>query len=177
MPPAAGRMSGRARPDTYASRCTIAGEYAGKHTATYSAPSGTGVRPPGGTACRAELRRSTKALRRNWAALRSPIASSRARLLKLAHELLNVGVPGADRAKVDDLSLVLFGDIGHRHGLFGDIQTTVECARVTRRLTSELVVVVQVALHDAARRLVGTRGGTAGQLTFPEVIMSRLLES
>jgi hypothetical protein len=51
--------------------------------------------------------------------------------LQRAHEWINVGMPGADRATVDDLSLVRFGDIGHRHGLFGDIQTNVEWARVT----------------------------------------------
>jgi hypothetical protein len=40
--------------------------------------------------------------------------------LKLAHELSNIGLPGADRAKVDDLSSVIFGDLGHRNGLFVD---------------------------------------------------------
>jgi hypothetical protein len=50
--------------------------------------------------------------------------------LKLAHDLINVDLPGADRAEVDDLSIVLVGDRGHRDGVLVDIQTDVECARV-----------------------------------------------
>jgi hypothetical protein len=50
--------------------------------------------------------------------------------LQRAHEWIHVDVPGADRAEIDDLSIVLVGDIGHRNGLFVDIQTDVECARV-----------------------------------------------
>jgi hypothetical protein len=49
----------------------------------------------------------------------------------LADEVINVTLAGADAAEVVDLSIVLFGDIGHRDGLFVDIQTDVECARVT----------------------------------------------
>jgi hypothetical protein len=51
--------------------------------------------------------------------------------VKRAHEWVNVGVPGADRAKVDDVRIVRCGDRGHRHGLLVDIQTNVEGASVT----------------------------------------------
>jgi hypothetical protein len=40
--------------------------------------------------------------------------------LKRADELLNVGVPGADHAAVDDLGAVVFSDVGNRNGLFMD---------------------------------------------------------
>jgi hypothetical protein len=51
--------------------------------------------------------------------------------LKLADELINVGLPGADPPEVDDLSIGRFGDIGYRNGLFVDIPTDVEGVRVT----------------------------------------------
>jgi hypothetical protein len=51
--------------------------------------------------------------------------------LTRADAWINVGLPGAKAAEVDALSLVLVGDRGHRHGILVDIQTDVECARVT----------------------------------------------
>ena len=44
---------------------------------------------------------------------------------------ISVGVPGAARAQIDDVSLGRLGAIGPRPGLVVDIQTTVACARVT----------------------------------------------
>jgi hypothetical protein len=51
--------------------------------------------------------------------------------VQLAHELINVALPSADRAKINDLSRVLLGDIGHGNGFFMHIQSDVQCARVT----------------------------------------------
>jgi hypothetical protein len=48
-----------------------------------------------------------------------------------ADEVVDVDVSRPDGAEVDDLSVGLFGDIGHRKGIFVDIQTDIECARVT----------------------------------------------
>jgi hypothetical protein len=48
----------------------------------------------------------------------------------LAHELVNVGVPGADGAKGDDLRVGCFGTRGHRDGLFGDVQSAGKRARL-----------------------------------------------
>jgi hypothetical protein len=50
--------------------------------------------------------------------------------LTLADEVLNVGLPGADAAEGDALSIVLFGDRGHRDGLFVHIQPNIQRARV-----------------------------------------------
>ena len=50
--------------------------------------------------------------------------------MKLADELINVGLPGADGAEGDDLSVVICGDLGHGDGVLGDIQPNIECARV-----------------------------------------------
>ena len=49
----------------------------------------------------------------------------------LSNELINIGLPGAHGAEVDHLSVVLFGDIGHGDGVFVDIETDTQCARVT----------------------------------------------
>jgi hypothetical protein len=51
--------------------------------------------------------------------------------LQLADELINVGVPGANGAEVDDISIVVFGNIGDSDGLLMDIQSDVERVRVT----------------------------------------------
>jgi len=48
-----------------------------------------------------------------------------------AHEVIDVDVPGADRAKIKDLSLVLFGDISHGNGLLMHSQSDLPCARMT----------------------------------------------
>jgi hypothetical protein len=50
--------------------------------------------------------------------------------LQLAHELINVAWPSANGPKVDDFSVVIFGDIGHGDGVLMDIQPHIECARV-----------------------------------------------
>jgi hypothetical protein len=50
--------------------------------------------------------------------------------VQLAHERVNVGLPGADGPKVDDLGVVCFGNIGHRDGLFVDVQSDVKRARL-----------------------------------------------
>ena len=47
----------------------------------------------------------------------------------VSKELINIGLPGADGAEVDHLSVVRFGDIGHCDGVCVDIQTDIECAR------------------------------------------------
>lgn len=47
-----------------------------------------------------------------------------------AHELINVAWPRANGAKGDDLSVVIFGDVGHRDGVLVDIQTDIERARL-----------------------------------------------
>jgi hypothetical protein len=49
--------------------------------------------------------------------------------LQRADELINVDLPGADGAEVDDLSVVCFGDIGHGDGRCMDIQSDRERAR------------------------------------------------
>jgi hypothetical protein len=41
--------------------------------------------------------------------------------LQLTHELIDVGLPGADGAEVSDLGIVIVSDIGDRDGLFMDI--------------------------------------------------------
>ena len=48
--------------------------------------------------------------------------------LHLLNELINVGLPGADGAQVEDLSVVLLGDRGHGDGILVDIQPNRECA-------------------------------------------------
>jgi hypothetical protein len=50
--------------------------------------------------------------------------------VQLAHEWITVAWPSANGAQVDDLSVVIFGDIGHRDGIFVDIQTDRERARL-----------------------------------------------
>jgi hypothetical protein len=48
----------------------------------------------------------------------------------VADELVEVTVAGADGPEVDDLSVVVFGNLGHRHGVFVNVQTDIECARL-----------------------------------------------
>jgi hypothetical protein len=50
--------------------------------------------------------------------------------LQFADELIDVAVAGADGPVIDDLGVVIFGDLGDRNSIFVDIQTNVECARV-----------------------------------------------
>jgi hypothetical protein len=50
--------------------------------------------------------------------------------LQPAHELINVALPSANGAQVDDLSVVSFGDIGHGDGVLVDIQPNIVCVRV-----------------------------------------------
>jgi hypothetical protein len=50
--------------------------------------------------------------------------------LHCADELIDIGVSCADGAEGDDLSAVLFGDIGHRKGIFVDIQSDVKRAKL-----------------------------------------------
>jgi hypothetical protein len=50
--------------------------------------------------------------------------------LQLAHELINVASPRPNGAKLDDLSLVIFGGIGDCDGVLVDIQTDRERARL-----------------------------------------------
>jgi hypothetical protein len=49
----------------------------------------------------------------------------------LAHALITIGLPGANGAEVDHLSVVLCGDIGHGDGVVVDLETDRPCARVT----------------------------------------------
>jgi hypothetical protein len=48
-----------------------------------------------------------------------------------AHELLEIGLPGADGAEVAHLSVVSLGDISTGNGLFMPIPSDGQCARVT----------------------------------------------
>jgi hypothetical protein len=48
----------------------------------------------------------------------------------LPEELSEVPLSRPDVAEGDDLGVVFFGDIGDRNGVFRDIQTDVECARL-----------------------------------------------
>jgi len=50
--------------------------------------------------------------------------------VKLADELIDVGLAGRDRTEVEHLGVLRIGNIGDRDGLLMDIQTDVECARV-----------------------------------------------
>jgi hypothetical protein len=50
--------------------------------------------------------------------------------LPLVHELVNVGLPGANRAEEDDLRVMRFGHLGHRHRLLMDIQSDIARARL-----------------------------------------------
>jgi hypothetical protein len=45
-------------------------------------------------------------------------------------ELINIDLPGPDRAEVDDLGVVVFGNIGDGDRLFMDIQSDIERARL-----------------------------------------------
>jgi hypothetical protein len=48
--------------------------------------------------------------------------------LEFTDERLEVTLARAERAQIDDLGVVCFGDVGHGNRLFMDIQTDVECA-------------------------------------------------
>jgi hypothetical protein len=48
----------------------------------------------------------------------------------LSNELINIGLPGADGAEVDDLSVVVFGDVGYGNRVFMDIHSDVQRARL-----------------------------------------------
>jgi hypothetical protein len=50
--------------------------------------------------------------------------------VQLAHELINVASPRPNGARIADLSLVSFGDIGYCDGVLVDIQTDIERARL-----------------------------------------------
>jgi hypothetical protein len=49
--------------------------------------------------------------------------------LPLAHALVNVGLPGANRAEDDDVRVRRFGHLGHRNRLCMDIQSDRERAK------------------------------------------------
>jgi hypothetical protein len=51
--------------------------------------------------------------------------------LELAGEVVNVTLACAHGPKVDDLSAVILRDVRHGDGVFVDIQTDIQCARVT----------------------------------------------
>jgi hypothetical protein len=44
----------------------------------------------------------------------------------------DVGLPGTDGAEVDDLGVVVFGDISHGTRVFVDIHSDVQCARLVQ---------------------------------------------
>jgi hypothetical protein len=50
--------------------------------------------------------------------------------LELADEVIEVDVSGANGAKVDDVGVMIFGNIGHRDGIFVHVQPNLECARL-----------------------------------------------
>jgi hypothetical protein len=50
--------------------------------------------------------------------------------LPLAHQLITVAWPRANGPKVEDLSVMICGDIGHGAGVLVDIQPNRECVRV-----------------------------------------------
>jgi hypothetical protein len=50
--------------------------------------------------------------------------------LQLSYKVINVGLPRANGAELADLSVVICGDIGHRKGVFVDIQPDKQRARV-----------------------------------------------
>jgi hypothetical protein len=50
--------------------------------------------------------------------------------LPLAHALVNVGLPGANRAEDDDVRVRRFGHLGHRNRLCMDILSDRERARL-----------------------------------------------
>jgi hypothetical protein len=49
-----------------------------------------------------------------------------------SHALINIGLPGADGAEVDHLSLVICGDRGHGDGVFVDIPSNGKRARLVQ---------------------------------------------
>jgi len=51
-------------------------------------------------------------------------------VLQLTEEVIDITLAGTNVAKGDDLGVVVLGDIGNGNGLFVDIQTDVECARL-----------------------------------------------
>jgi hypothetical protein len=50
--------------------------------------------------------------------------------LELTSELIDIRVSCADGPEGDDVGVVIFGDIGHGDGVFVDIQTAREWARL-----------------------------------------------
>jgi hypothetical protein len=48
----------------------------------------------------------------------------------VAHELITIGLPGADRAEIDDLGVVVCGDIGYGNRVFVAIHADVKHARL-----------------------------------------------
>jgi hypothetical protein len=54
--------------------------------------------------------------------------------LQLADEVIHVGIPGADGAEVDDVGVVVFGNICDSNRLVMDIQSDIERARVRKSL-------------------------------------------
>jgi hypothetical protein len=50
--------------------------------------------------------------------------------LELPRELIAIRVAGADGPEGEDVGVVIFGDRGHGAGVFVDIQTDRECARL-----------------------------------------------
>jgi hypothetical protein len=50
--------------------------------------------------------------------------------LHLSNELINIGLPGADRAEGDDLGVVVFGNVGYGNRVFMDIHSDVQRARL-----------------------------------------------
>ena len=50
--------------------------------------------------------------------------------VQLTHELSKVAWPRPNGAKIDDLSRVICGDRGDRDGVFVDVQTDIERARL-----------------------------------------------
>ena len=50
--------------------------------------------------------------------------------LQLADELINVGLPGADGAEVEDVGVMVLGNIGDGDRLLMDIQSDIQRARL-----------------------------------------------
>ena len=50
--------------------------------------------------------------------------------LQMPKQLINIALPGPDRAEGDNLGAMFLGDIGDRDGLFMDIHSNIERARL-----------------------------------------------
>jgi hypothetical protein len=50
--------------------------------------------------------------------------------VELPEEVIEVTLPGADGAQIDDLGVVICGHIGHRKSIFVHLAPNIACARL-----------------------------------------------